>query len=334
MEQTPTTDWLASSNLDRSAAPKEINCDVCSSARRTALFSGPDRLMGLPGTFTFVRCDDCGLIYQSPQLAWEQLERYYGGDYASYAEVLQDEPSRLRRAIKRYGMLKQRWYVERFCRQGSLLDVGCGTGLFLEEMQRSGRWQLSGLEPTSSAAAYVRRRLGIPVDGQVFEQSGFAPASQDVITMWHVLEHFMSPMRALQKAWELLKPGGYLVFSIPNYESLGRGLFGSYWIGWDLPRHLFIFPRFVLRRMLDSCGFRVVDDRCFLISYFTFGHSLTFWSQSWPPALQGAARLLLRAYYTPIGRLGFFPIQLLIERLGLATVTTWTVQKVERDAGR
>src|SRR5205085_8920272 len=116
----------------------------------------------------------------------------------------------------RIGPLKQRRYVERFRQAGRLLDVGCGTGLFLAEMQTSGRWQLSGLEPTHDAAAYVRRRLGIPVIEQLFEEADLPPASQDVITLWHVLEHVMSPMATLRKAGELLKPGGYLILAIPS----------------------------------------------------------------------------------------------------------------------
>ncbi len=305
-----------------------LGCDLCGSAERTQLFSGPDRLMGYPGTFSFVRCNSCGMLYQSPQLPWEQLEPYYAGDYTAYATLLKDEASGLQRAIKRIGVLKQRRYVERFLRGGNLLDVGCGTGNFLAEMQQQRAWRLSGLEPTREAAAYVRERLGIPVLNQTFENADLAPNSQDVITMWHVLEHVASPTTTLKKAWELLKPGGYLIFSIPNYESLGRLLFGRFWVGWDLPRHLFVFPRPVLIKLLERHGFRVVDQRCFLISYASLGHSLTFWLQSWPPGLQPLAQKVRRAYYTPFVRAGLYPLQILVERLGLATVTTWIVQKV------
>ncbi len=307
-------------------------CDFCGGTQHTYMFEGPDRLMKLPGRFTFVRCNACGLVYQWPQLPWNELKHYYEGDYVSYAGVVQDEPTRLRRVIKRVGTLKQRWYIERFCRKGRLLDVGCGTGVFLAEMQQSGRWDLMGLEPTFEAAAYARQRLGVPVIEQPFEQADLPPNSQDVITMWHVLEHMTSPRAALAKAWELLKPGGYLIFSIPNYESLSRWLFGRYWIGWDLPRHLFLYPRPTLMRMMQEHNFVVVDHRCFLITYHSLGLSLRFWTESWPKPLDGLGRLLTRLYHTPVMRIAVFPLQLVIERLGLATVTTWTVQKV--DGGR
>ncbi len=310
---------------------EEAACDFCGSNRRELLFQGPDRLLGLPGTFRFVRCQDCGLLYQSPRLPWGQLAAYYEGDYASHGPVVQDEVNPLLRMIKRLGPLKQRHYVERFQKQGMLLDVGCGSGVFLAEMQVTGQWQLEGLEPTPVAAEYVRRRLGIAVTEEIFEEAHFAPGSQDVITMWHVLEHFGSPSQAINQAWKLLKPGGYLIFAIPSYESLGRRLFGRFWVGWDLPRHLFTFPRRVLMRQLGAHGFRVIDIRCFLISYAALGHSLTFWTQCWPQTLRPLGRLVVRAYYTPVTRLLLYPLQRVVEYLGLSSVTSWAVQKVDRD---
>lgn len=314
------------------AQQTELGCDVCGSTDRAVLFQGPDRLTGRPGSFSFVRCRQCGLLYQWPRLAWQQLEAYYGDDYTSYTQPLPAELSHVKRAIQRIGVLKQRWHVERFHRTGNLLDIGCGTGGFLQEMQQHGGWRLLGLEPTQIAAHAAQAWTGLPIIAQPFEAAELASESQDVITLWHVLEHVMSPTYTLHKVRRILKPGGYLIFSIPNYESLSRPLFGRFWVGWDLPRHLFLFPRPVLERILDQSGFRVIDSRCFLISYASLGHSLAFWTQSWPAALQPLARLVLRIYHSPIVRVGLYPVQRLIEHLGLATVTTWTVQKVDQHA--
>jgi SAM-dependent methyltransferase len=284
--------------------------------------------MGYPGDFAYVKCGDCGLVYQYPRLTQEALQAYYVGDYDAYAQVLRDDPSPLRRVIRRYGFIKQRRYVERFVDQGRLLDVGCGTGLFLEEMQRTGRWQLWGVEPNLEAATYVQKVLGVTVTHATFEEVGLPLASFDVVTLWYVLEHLRSPMQALRKVYQLLRPGGFLVFAIPNYESLGRRTFGRFWSAWDLPRHLHVFPRPVLQRMLHDSGFEAVAHRTFLITYFVLGQSLDFWLQDWPAGLQGAGRLLRALYYSPLGRLGFFPFQLLLEWSGLAPITTWAARKV------
>ena len=318
-------------STNQGVAIAEATCPICATLSATLLFRGPDRLMGLPGEFQMVRCDQCATCYQWPQLPWSELKRYYEGDYDSYATAIQDESSWLRRAVLRVYPRKMRRFVERFHQSGQLLDVGCGSGLFLEEMQRSGRWELQGLEPTTSAAAYVRQRFGIPVIEQTFEQVDLAPESLDLVTLWHVLEHVQDPVGTLRKIWQGLRPGGYLICSVPNYESLSRCLFGPYWVGWDLPRHLFIFPRETLIWLMAREGFQPRADACFMISYASLVHSLDFWQQEWPATTQPLARLLRHIYAGPIGRLGSYPPQLLIEQLGLATVTTWAFQKVARD---
>jgi 2-polyprenyl-3-methyl-5-hydroxy-6-metoxy-1,4-benzoquinol methylase len=313
-----------STNTTNTAA----TCDLCGSPSYTPIFSGRDLLLGCEGTFSVVQCNSCGVFYQFPRLPWSQLAAYYQEDYSSYAASLQDEPSRLRRLIKRVGLLKPRWYVEQFQRGGSLLDIGCGTGLFLEEMQTTGRWQLAGLEPTQEAADQTRQRLGIPVIQALFEQAVLPPASFDVLTMWHVLEHVYSPRYTLHKAWQALKPGGYLIFSVPNYESFSRRIFGRAWVGWDLPRHLYVFPQPTLHDVLQRMGFRVVDKQCFLISYHSLAHTLDFWTQTMPTGLRGIGTMVSRLYRTPLARVGVFPAQVLVEKLNRASVMTWAVQKV------
>lgn len=289
--------------------------------------------MRYAGEFQVVRCQHCTTFYQWPRLPWDELKGYYEGDYDSYTTAIQDDPSWLRQAIRRVYPIKMRRFVERFCRSGRLLDVGCGSGLFLEEMQRVGGWELHGLEPTAGAAAYVRQRFHIPIVEQTFEQAAFAPERFDVVTLWNVLEHVESPVLTIRKVWEALKPGGYFIFAIPNYESLSRWLFGHYWFGWELPRHLFIFPQAALIWLLKREGFQPLTSECFMITYAILGHSLEFWQQDWPPMLRPLSRLLTRMYYSPFGRLGIYPVQVLAERFGLTTVRTWAVRKVEARVG-
>ncbi len=304
-------------------------CDCCGSEEREEVFGGPDRLLGHPGRFSYVHCKGCGLLYQYPRPMPSALGRFYRGGYRAYHRLVREEPSPLRRWSRRYGMVKQRGYVERFLPEGRLLDVGCGTGLFLEEMQRSGRWDLQGIEPSADAASYVQKKLGLPVQNSTFEETTLPPSSQDVITMWYVLEHLPSPTTALRKAHVLLRPGGMLILALPNYESLDRRLFGRYWSGWDLPRHLYLFPRPLFQKMLQECGFEVVDCRCFQITYSLLGQSLEFWVQDWPAGLSRLGRLLCRLYYSLPFRVALYPVQLLFERLKLAPVLTWAARRCE-----
>ncbi|MFO0852467.1 MAG: class I SAM-dependent methyltransferase [Gemmataceae bacterium] len=88
-----------------------------------------------------------------------------------------------------------------------------------------------------------------------------APASFDVVTMWHSIEHVHDPLAILRAAWEVLVPGGKLVVACPNVESWAFRAFGPAWFGLDLPRHLTRFSPHTLRTALTAAGFRVETVR-------------------------------------------------------------------------
>ena len=299
-----------------------VACDWCGTPGGDLAFEGPDRLMGLEGQFRLVRCPQCGLLRQNPRLAWESLKAYYGEGYDSYAPLNRELPHAWLRLDKRYGFWKHLRAVERHQRGGRLLDVGCGTGLFLEEALRSGRWQVEGVEPTEAAGAYAQRALQVPIHLGRFGEADLPAASFDAITLWNVLEHVEFPVADLRRAHQLLKPGGVLVFSIPHYESLGRRVFGPHWVGWDLPRHLYVFPLPILGDMLSQLGFELVETRCLSTSYDLLGHSLDFWSQTWPPARAGLRRLMLWLYHTLVVRALLVPPLWALDRLRQADTLT------------
>ena len=307
---------------------KQVACDWCGSNDNELIFEGPDRLMGLPGQFRLVRCRKCGLLRQDPHLEWESLKSYYPPEYSPHVPLVREERSALRRLDRRYGMWKQTRIIEQFRRHGRLLDIGCGTGVFLEEMQRSGRWELEGIEPAEDAAGYARKELGVPIYEGRFSDMDLTPASYDVITMWNVLEHLENPISDLRRANDLLSAGGLLVFAIPSMESLAAHIFGQYWVGWDLPRHLYLFPLPVLRTILAKIGFRIVAVRCISGSYSTLRDSLEFWTGSWKPSYRKVARRMLNFYRSFFVRIGLGAPLWFLDRLKKSSVITVVARKI------
>lgn len=305
-------------------------CKICYFVGANLVFTGPDRLMRLPGTFHVVRCPQCGTFYQWPRLPWEQLQLYYEGDYDSYVTALADEPSMWRRVVRRRYTLKMRRFVEQFQTSGALLDIGCGTGIFLEEMQKSGKWSLFGVEPTASAAHYVRKRFGVPVFNVQVESLDLPENSFDVITMWNVLEHLEDPRLVTQKMYCALKPDGFAIIAVPNYESISRLIFGKYWCGWDLPRHLFVFPRATLLELFARAGFTARATKCFIGSHAILGHSLAFVQQDLQGFRRGMLAALRHVFHSPVGRVLFYPLQRVVEQAGLSSITVWVFQKTAR----
>lgn len=138
---------------------------------------------------------------------------------------------------------------------GRLIDVGSGKGRFLAAAHEAG-WQVLGVEFASASAAAAHAAYGVevvsgdflavPLDGQF-----------DVVTMWHVLEHLPDPAAALARAASILRPGGRLVVSVPNIDSVQARLGGDAWFHLDPSRHLFHFGPRSLSAMVSSLGFRV-----------------------------------------------------------------------------
>jgi 2-polyprenyl-3-methyl-5-hydroxy-6-metoxy-1,4-benzoquinol methylase len=307
---------------------EDVACDWCGSTDCEFLFEGEDRLLHLPGQFRMVRCRQCQLVRQNPRLTWESLKDYYPEDYVSHVSLIREEPSLLRRLDRRYGMWKQVHAIEKFQLGGRLLDVGCGTGIFLEEVLRSGRWQVVGIEPTETAALYARTALQVEIHQGRFSEVPLPINSFDVITLWQVLEHLDHPIEDLRHAHQLLKEGGWLVFGIPNIEGLESSLFGSYWIGWDLPRHLYQFPHSTLREILTTLGFEWVATRRISMQHALLGHSLEFWMQSWNPRFHAIARWLLRLYRSYPVRIGLGIPLWIFDRLNLSSTVTVIAKKV------
>jgi len=306
---------------------EEAPCDWCGSDQASLVFEGPDRLQGLPGIFRLVRCDGCGLYRQNPRLAWDGLQHYYPDDYISHARLVQHEGGFLRRLDKRYGPWKRLRAIEQLQPGGRMLEVGSGTGQYLEEALRTGRWVVEGVEPSQRAASYTQKHLHIPVHQALFSQVDLPESSYDVVVFWNVFEHLYHPIGDLRKARCLLKPGGWLVIGLPNVESWEQRIFGKYWVGWDQPRHLYLFPQSRLRSILEAEGFRYERARCLSTSYSVLYSSLDFWSQTWSDRHPRLRQAMLRLYRTILVRaLLVLPLWAL-DRLKLGTVITIFAQK-------
>lgn len=263
-------------NAAREVEWEQAPCSLCGQAGGDLVLEGPDRLLHLAGWFRVVRCPRCGLLRQEPRPTPQSIGFYYPTEYAPYSTAIDDEASSLARYDRRYGVWRRRVAIERYVPGGRLLDVGCATGNFLHEMARSGRWGVEGVELSPEAAAQARERLGLMVHVGRLEEVDLPGSAFDVLTMWNVLDHLHDPLGSLRTAHRLLKPGGLLVLSVSNLAGFEAKLFGRFWPGWDLPRHLYFFPRPVIDRMLAEVGFAVLRWRCLGGAYPAFLLSLRF----------------------------------------------------------
>ncbi len=175
-----------------------------------------------------------------------------------------------------------------------VLDVGCGTGQLLLELERLGA-HATGLERAGGAARAVRPGLSI-LEGDLGD-CAITPGTLDAIVIWHVLEHLRDPAVAIRVAADLLTPGGVLFLAVPNAASWQARVFGRYWFHLDVPRHLHFLTREGLEHMLDAGWLTITRTGTLQFSQSVFGFIQSFFNA----VLPSRPNRLYRLMRTPLG---------------------------------
>ena len=150
-----------------------------------------------------------------------------------------------------------RWF-SRFGIGREVLDVGCGLGQFVEVANRSG-WIAEGLELSREAVNFARRQ-GLAVQELDFLSGTIQPNSYDLVTLFEVIEHVPNPAEVLYRAGEVVRSGGLVYLTTPNFASIDRCLLGKKWKV-IVPAHLTYFTPRTLRALVKKAG-------CFEILHF------------------------------------------------------------------
>jgi SAM-dependent methyltransferase len=263
--------------MPRAPQLETVTCLFGHTAPPVKLFDRQDWWFELPGDFTWQRCPACDLLFLSPRPTREEIAFYYPSEYAAYRPAIGDERWAMMRWKRRRNLKGQIEAVTRRAPPGRLLDVGCATGNYLAEMGKLG-WQGAGVELNEEAAEYARARFGLEIFGGDLLESSWPDNHFDAITLWDVLEHTHHPLAILQEVNRLLAPGGLLAFSLPEVNSQDARQFGPAWIGYDTPRHLYLFPGKSLALLLERSGFQLLSQDYFMGTYHT-------WVASWRTAV-------------------------------------------------
>jgi SAM-dependent methyltransferase len=233
-----------------------------------------------------------------PQPAAEELPKYYPPAYWFSSE--QSATGRLEEGYRRLVLLDHVHFVERALRSidshGSLLDLGCGGGLFLGMMRERG-FRVVGIDFSREAARVAWQRCGVPAVCGNFDHAPLRESSLACITMFHVLEHAPDPRAVLATAHRLLRESGRLVVQVPNAASWQCRLLGRSWNGVDVPRHLYDFRDLDLEKLLRACDFEVVRKK-----YFSWRDNPAGLAISIAPGLDPMARRVRRVPESGITR--------------------------------
>jgi len=145
----------------------------------------------------------------------------------------------------------------------AMLEIGPGAGDELAEHARRG-WEVWAVEPSPAAARAVAARIEMPQERMIVataEDSRLPPRHFDRVVMSHVIEHLSDPRRVLQRVHASMRSDAALTVRCPNFGSIERRLFGRWWSGLDVPRHLQHFTPQTLARLLAECHLQPVMVR-------------------------------------------------------------------------
>lgn len=258
-------------------------CPVCGGTERRSFCCGlvDGAFACAPGTWGLARCLNCEAVWLDPRPTESSVMRAYARYYTH--EPAEGSAER-RRGIKtalHQGYLRARWgyamdpawplgryllgarrraaldlsvrHLARPPASGRLLDVGCGNGAFLSRMRGLG-WEVHGVEPDRTAAL-AAEALGIDTVVGTLADAPWPAATFHALTIASVIEHVHDPKETLSACYRLLAPGGVIHIVTPNTDALGAARFGVHWRGFEAPRHLVLFNRNSLKRLMQGSGF-------------------------------------------------------------------------------
>ena len=191
-----------------------------------------------------LRYDDSrALLYTYPKPTLSALSSYYPEtNYISHTNQRRSLFDVLYHVVRYVSVKRKLRLLKPFqSKDGSLLDIGAGTGYFLRAAKNSG-WDVTGVEPNASARTLANSKEPNTVFGSETLQH-LTPQSFDVITLWHVLEHLPDLDNDLKLFKKLLKPNGRIIIAVPNFKSFDALYFKDYWAAYDVPRHLWHFSQ-------------------------------------------------------------------------------------------
>lgn len=280
-------------------APPELErtpCPLCGSDQSRVKVRLQDDACGIPGVFTVESCLACRHLFLNPRPTAATLHRCYPEGYGPHQSPPPARPDLLPSESADAAVLRppEPWYLKYLPlrkipglkslyywltedqsqplpvlptsisekERPVALELGCSTGGYLARLAQAG-WDVTGVEPSIEASEKARQ-AGFLVHTGILDDAPLEPNSFHCVAAWMVVEHVIDPVATLQHMFQLLKPGGQLLISIPNVGCWEPTVFGTSWYVWEAPRHLNHFSPRRIREVLQNAGFvriRIVHQK-------------------------------------------------------------------------
>lgn len=208
--------------------------------------------------YTYYLCSICDIWSIFPRPTQQDFEQIYKDNY--YPDL--ESPVKNNFLERIYNMKIFSSYEDLVAdhvkgKNKKILDIGCGTGAFLERMKGRGYIPF-GLDPFKDAVNLTRKKIGNDnVMLGYISRLNKQKEKFDVVTMWHVLEHTLDPVEDLKTIKEALRPKGKLIFEVPNADSFVMSLFKENYSWNMIPEHHIYFGVKSTKKALSESGYKI-----------------------------------------------------------------------------
>ena len=238
---------------------KISQCPICNSSVFSEFLTTQDYFF-TKQKFIINQCTECGFKFTNPRPGLDDLPKYYEStEYISHSNADKGLINRIYQIVRTLTLKSKARLINAYVREGQILDIGCGTGEFLNTMQQN-NFVATGIEPNQDARKHAKRKYGLAVYDEA-DIIGLSKNHFNVITLWHVLEHVFNLNERISKIKELIAEDGILVVALPNPSSWDAKHYGKFWAAYDCPRHLYHFDQLAVKNLFNSYGFEIVNQK-------------------------------------------------------------------------
>ena len=211
--------------------------------------------------FDLIYNQEYGFLETIPQPSLDKLPVYYkSDDYISHTDSQRNLFEKAYHVVKKFS-LNQKLKLINSCvsKEKILLDIGCGTGDFLQTAKQND-WNVFGIEPNEEARTLANKKTNQAVFNTE-KLSEFKSETFNIITLWHVLEHLPDLENQIKLFKKLLKPNGILIIAVPNHNSFDAKHYNQFWAAYDVPRHLWHFNKASISKLFSKVSMDVIKTK-------------------------------------------------------------------------
>lgn len=235
-------------------------CIVCGSSQFEPFLVCKDYTVSQEN-FNIVSCKSCGFKFTNPRPENSVIGDYYKAEeYVSHSNTTKGVVNKLYHSVRNYTLKQKLKLISSYVSRGTMLDYGCGTGMFLNVCKNDG-WETYGMEPDDNA-----RKMSIEKGLDVFSDKDkvsdrIADKKFNAITLWHVLEHVTDMEATLSFFKSKLNDEGVLIIAVPNHVSYDAQYYKEFWAAYDVPRHLHHFDINSMTSLVEKAGFKFKESK-------------------------------------------------------------------------